>query len=177
MDLLHLRGFLNMSHYEMAGWELIPSTLIALIFVGGGLQVLKARKGGKARNRRSEHARKRIPIPLIIATPATQPFSVTAYDISLGGAFIPFEGMKNSMNITSFIGKRSGLKVGDVIDIKMYTGRFTQIHFQGRVVRLEDSSVGEYPKGVGIQFIKMSRRDQKKLEHLLYSEDNQEVAI
>ncbi len=71
------------------------------------------------------------------------------------------------MNFSSLIGKRSGIKVGDIVGLKLQTGRFSHIHCQGRVVRFNLSQTESHPEGIGIKFLDMSRRDQKKLESLL----------
>ena len=175
MDWLLTPHSHSSSHYEMAGWEIIPAIVLLFFFIGGGVQVIKARKKQGPKEKRGESLRKKLPLPLIIATPVTQSFSVTTYDISTDGAFIPLNEMRNSMNFTSLIGKRSGLKVGDIIDVTLHTGRFSQIHCQGRVVRKEIEQLGQYPEGFGIQFLKLSRRDQKRLELILQSPDDEDV--
>ncbi|MCB0379285.1 MAG: PilZ domain-containing protein [Bdellovibrionales bacterium] len=166
--LRNLASTFHLSQYEMGGWELLPALFVALFFLGGAIHIIKNRRDQKKRREhRSQGDRHRLPIPLVIETPVTQSFSVTIYDISLGGAFIPLEEMQKSMNFTSLIGKRSGIKVGDLIDLKLQTGRFSQIHCQGKVVRYQEEDLGKYPKGIGIEFINVSKRDQRRLADLL----------
>lgn len=160
--------FFDFSQFEMSGWELLPGLVILFFLVGGSFQVLKTRKNQRRqKEKRKGSPRKRLPLPMIIDTPVTQSFSVKAYDISSSGAFIPLYEMKQSMNFSSLIGKRSGIKVGDIIGLKLQTGRFTHIQCQGRVVRYTTSDTETHPEGIGIKFLDMSRRDQKKLENLL----------
>lgn len=111
--------------------------------------------------------RKRVNIPMIIDAPYNQAFSVSTYDISLGGAYIRFDEMNTSMNLTSITGPRSGLKVGDLLNLKLHAGRFSNIYCQGRVVRLQKQAKGKYPQGIGIQFLHMKKRDLRKLKMLL----------
>ena len=171
----YLTEWLNSSQFEMSGWEIIPGALLLLFLTGGFLELIKARSGKTSlfKERRSGSPRKRLHIPMTIETPVTQSFSVKTYDISLTGAFIPLFEMKKSMNFTSLIGKRSGIKVGDLITLKLQVSRFSQIHCQGRVIRFANSS--EQLEGIGIQFVDMAKRDQKKLEDLLYDQHFPEV--
>jgi c-di-GMP-binding flagellar brake protein YcgR len=120
--------------------------------------------------------RVRLSIPLIVNSPLTQEFSVTTYDISLSGAFLPYEDLRKSMNFTSLIGKRSGIKVGDMLDIQIPVGRFAKIRCQAKVVRYNFTHPEKRQQGVGIEFINISNRQRKFLETLIDQELQQEVA-
>ncbi len=125
----------------------------------------------KIKNRlKNREERKKMALPLVINTPVTQEFSIQTYDISLSGAFLSAEDLKKSMTFTSLIGRRTGIKVGDKIDIKIYLGRFRQIECQARVVRHNLDENSRPPVGIGIEFIKMSRKNQKMLSDLIYAQ-------
>lgn len=183
MGTLFLQQFKSMveadilrSQIEMSAWEFFPGALL-LLFVGAGLSHFYTQNKKKQvykSMQRSERAR--ISLPLVINTPVTQEFSVRTYDISLTGAFLPYEDLKNSMAFTSLIGKRTGIKVGDLVDIKVYTGRFSQISCQARVVRYNFSEDKLPPRGIGIEFVNLSKKNQKVLENLIYQETLQKVA-
>ena len=167
---------IDLSQFEMSGWELLPGAVLMLFLCGGCVQILKNRKNQRLiKEKRKGSPRKRLSVPMIIDTPITQSFSVKSYDISTSGAFIPLFEMKESMNFSSLIGKRSGIKVGDIVGLKLQTGRFSYIHCQGRVVRFNLTQTDSHPEVIGIKFLDMSRRDQKKLESLLADNKFSEV--
>jgi len=117
--------------------------------------------------RSSKVERKSVSLPMVIEAPYTQAFSVSTYDISIGGAFIGFDDMDRSMNKTAVFGKRSGIKVGDRIRISILVGRFQKITCEGRVARIEEQSLGKYPDGLGLQFVNLSKRSVKLLNSLI----------
>ncbi|MCJ8275445.1 MAG: PilZ domain-containing protein [Bdellovibrionales bacterium] len=162
-----ISAFFSFSQFEMSGWELLPGLLMLFFLAGGSLHVLKVRRENSPgyREQRNLDERIRLDLPMMIETPTTQSFSVKTYDISLSGAFIPLNDMKRGMNLTSLVGPRSGIKVGDIIDLKLQTGRFSHIQCQGKVVRL--GPAGDQSEGIGIKFIELSRRDQKRLQQIL----------
>ncbi len=171
-----LNSTLQKSQIEMSTWEFFPGILL-LLFLGAGVSHLfnqKKRKKAYANKQRSKRAK--LSLPLVINTPVTQEFSVRTFDISLTGAFLPYEDLKNSMAFTSLIGKRSGIKVGDLVDIKVYTGRFSQISCQARVVRYNFSDNHLPPKGIGIEFVNLSKRNRRQLQSLIENQIMQNVA-
>ncbi len=165
------------SQIEMSNWEFFPGVLM-LLFLGAGLSHLynqKKHKRGYANTQRSE--RYRMSLPLVINTPVTQEFSVRTFDVSLTGAFLPYDDLKNSMAFTSLVGKRSGIKVGDLVDIKVYIGRFSQFNCQARVIRYNFSDNNLPPKGIGIEFVNLSKKNKKLLQNLiLQQKQEQDVA-
>lgn len=143
--------------------------LTLLIFIALGL-ARHQMQNKRLKNRLKERSeRKKIPVPMIINTPITQEFSIKAYDISMSGAFLSSEDLKHSMAFTSLVGKRTGIRVGDKIDIRIYLGRFRQIECQARVVRYNLEVNERPPHGIGIEFIGMSRKHQKMLAELIAS--------
>ena len=167
-----------LSNTGLTWGELAPGLLIFL-FLGMGVL---SRWSRSKRKRKYDHkyeqrdTRTKLSLPLIINTPVTQEFSVRTFDISMSGAFLPYEDLKTSMSFTSLIGKRSGIKIGDLIDIKILTGRFSRLHCQARVIRynfLENSGI---PMGIGIEFMNLSQRKKKVLKHLIESRSPRQKA-
>jgi hypothetical protein len=176
----HLQDIVNIetlkSQIEMSTWEFFPGILL-LLFLGAGVYHLYSqRRRQRVYPQKQRSARTRLSLPLVINTPVTQEFSVRTFDISLTGAFLPFDDLKNSMAFTSLVGKRSGIKVGDLVDIKVYTGRFSQISCQARVIRYNFSDHSLPPKGIGIEFVNLSKKHQKILRHLIESQHYRDVA-
>ncbi len=164
------------SQIEMSTWEFFPGILM-LLFLGAGLSHLYNQNRRRRRYPNKQRSRRaRMSLPLVINTPVTQEFSVRTFDISLTGAFLPYEDLKNSMAFTSLVGKRSGIKVGDLVDIKVYIGRFSQISCQARVVRYNFSDNNIPPKGIGIEFVKLSKKNQRILQNLIDKQFQDEVA-
>lgn len=148
-----------------------------LLFIGAGISHFYGQKKKNSYySKRQRSERTRLALPLVINTPVTQEFSVKTYDISLTGAFLPYEDLKNSMAFTSLIGKRSGIKVGDLVDIKVYIGRFSQLHCQARVVRYNFSDSNLPPKGIGIEFVNLNKKKRKILQNLIEKESYQPAA-
>ena len=115
----------------------------------------------------SRATRKRVRLPMLIDAPFNQTFSVSTYDISTGGAFIGFGDLDTSMNRAAIFGTRAGIKIGDSLKIKILAGRFERIYCEGKVVRMEQSSIGDYPDGLGIEFTSISKKNSKKLKTLV----------
>ena len=148
-----------------------------LMFIGAGFSHIWAQKRKQRTfSQKQRHERKRLAIPMVINTPVTQEFSVKTCDISLSGAFLGYEDLQKSMSFTSLVGKRSGIRVGDLVDIRVYTGRFSQFHCQAKVVRYNFNDQEMPPKGIAIEFVKMSKKNRKILESILYSQDKVEAA-
>lgn len=163
----------NTLNLQMNLWELSPG-LVILIMAGLGL--MRARRKvrlnqGRAYGQKQRNERKKISLPILINTPVTHEFSINTYDISLTGAFFSYEDLKSSMSFTSLIGRRTGIKVGDLIDIKIYIGRFSQLRCQAKVVRYNFSDDSMPPKGIAIEFINLSHRKKKILENILETQD------
>ncbi len=155
------------SQIEMSPWEFFPG-VVMLLFIGAGLSHFwqeKRKVRSFAQKQRGERAR--MALPLLINTPVTQEFTVKTYDISMTGAFLPYEDLKSSVTFTSLIGKRSGIKVGDLLDIKVYTGRFSQFSCQARVVRYNFSDDTPPPKGIGIEFVNISKKSKRTLQTII----------
>lgn len=112
--------------------------------------------------------RRRVSLPMIIESPYEFPFSVLTYDLSLGGCFISLKDMNNSMVKPAILGKRSGLKIGKILRVHLQTGRFTSISLEAEVVRYELEENGKYPAGVGMQFLNLSKKNQRKLNFILF---------
>ena len=164
------------SQIEMSLWEFFPG-VIMLLFIGAGLShFYTQKKRSRSYKQTQRNERRRISIPIVINTPVTQEFSVNTCDISLSGAFLSYEDLKKSMVFTSLIGKRSGIKVGDLVDIKVYTGRFSQFSCQAKVVRYNFEEQAVPPKGIGIEFINLSKKNRKTLENLIYEQNLQKTA-
>lgn len=164
------------SQLEMSPWELFPGAIM-LLFVGAGIAHLYAQnKKTRRYNQRQRGERVRLSLPLLINTPVTQEFSVNTYDISLTGAFLPYDDLRKSMAFTSLVGKRTGIKVGDLVDIKVYTGRFSQFSCQARVIRYNFSDDNLPPKGIGIEFVNLSKKNKKILENIILQDHVQQAA-
>ena len=151
----------------MSPWEFFPG-VIMLLFIGAGFShFYNQNKKKNVYAKRQRGQRTRLSLPLVINTPVTQEFSVKTFDISLTGAFLPYEDLKSSMAFTSLIGKRTGIKVGDLVDIKIFIGRFSQIACQARVVRYNFSDENLPPKGIGIEFVNLNKKNQRNLQNLI----------
>ena len=84
--------------------------------------------------------------------------------------------MQNSMNKTALLGRRTGIKIGDSLRIRVHAGRFSSLTLEGRVVRLELEAQGAYPAGLGIQFRNLNRGRKKRLRFIVNGELNLEEA-
>ncbi len=164
------------SHLEMSPWELLPGALMLLFASFGVAHFYSEKKKTQVYSQRQRAERSRISLPLKISTPVTQEFSVLTYDISLTGAFLPYDELKNSMAFTSLVGKRSGIKVGDLVDIQLITGRFSHITCQARVVRYNFSDDTLPPKGIGIEFIQLSKKSKRVLANIIQQEETLKAA-
>lgn len=153
--------------------EVIPGFLLSLLLCFGAIHVGLKKKAQRQSylNMKNREPRKRLAIPLLISTPVTQEFSILTYDISVSGAFLPYDDLKQSMSFSSLIGKRSGIKAGDLIDIKLMTGRFSHFHCQARVVRYNFEEQTLSARGVGIEFIHLSKRKKRMLRNLIESSE------
>ena len=160
---------LNYAFFSLTWGEIAPGLVIFVLLGFGVYQAWAEKKGSKRRGYkfRQRDERKRLHLPLLITTPVTQEFSVNTFDISTSGAFLPLQDLKKSMAFTSLIGKRSGIKIGDIIDIRIFTGRFSQFSCQARVVRynLDPNAISH--TGVGIEFLNLSSRKKKALKNLI----------
>lgn len=176
-NIAHSPGFETLrSQIEMSVWEFFPGVLM-LLFIGAGFSHFWTQhRRSRVYSQVQRDKRKNISIPIVINTPVTQEFSVNTCDISLSGAFLSYEDLQKSMVFTSLIGKRSGIKVGDLVDIKVFTGRFSQFSCQARVVRYNFDDQAVPPKGIGIEFINLSKKNRKALEHLIHAQDFSESA-
>jgi len=101
--------------------------------------------------------RDKIQIPVQMWTLDGMPIVTSAYDISPGGIFVHF-------SIESL--KQCGLKVGDPIRLRMRLGSIYRLTAQAKVVRFAKAH-GNYPEGMGLKFVAMSRQDQLILEKFL----------
>ncbi len=168
-DPIHSSNFLSLNP-ELSWVEHWPEMiLLGLVVLGLSRHQRNSKKRKNLLKNREE--RKKMSLPLLINTPVTQEFSINTYDISLSGAFLSAEDLKQSMTFTSLIGKRTGIKVGDKIDIKIYLGRFRQIECQARVVRHNLEQGTHPPHGIGIEFIKMSGKNKRLLSELIYKDE------
>lgn len=156
---------------DLNPWQWIPSLVLVGLIGLGLLHALNQRPRRKVRKLKERAERRRVPLPIMISTPVTQEFSVQTFDVSLSGAFLHYEDLKSSMTFRSLLGRRSGIKVGDLIEVRVITGRFSQFHCQARVIRFcfEDDST-PFPKGVGIEFLNLNSRKKRSLAALIYKE-------
>ena len=164
-----LRSFLTA--LELSPWQWIPSLVLFGLIGLGLIHAFNQRPNRKIRQLKERSERRRIPLPLMISTPVTQEFSVKTFDVSLSGAFLHYEDLKSSMTFTSLLGRRSGIKVGDLIEVRVITGRFSQFQCQARVVRfcLEDDNT-PFPRGLGIEFLNLNSRKIRSLAALIYKD-------
>ncbi len=157
------------SQFEIGFWELLPALVLFVLIAVGLLRVRQARQR-KKHEHQQRSLRKKLSLPLFINTSVTQEFSVRTFDISMTGAFLSYDDLKHSMTFTSLIGKRSGIKVGDLIEIKVPTRGFGFFKCQAKVVRYNFSEERP-PKGVGIQFVNLNNRKRRMLADLIEAED------
>lgn len=167
------------SQVEIPTWQLFPG-LILLAFLGVGIhqawESYKLRRKMGFRGGQQRNTRRKVSLPLIINTPVTQEFSVKTFDVSVSGAFLSYEDLKTSMTFTSLIGKRSGIKVGDLVDIKILTGRFSSLSCQARVIRYNFEKDSMPPQGIGIEFVNLTPRKRRVLESLIFA-DEEEIKL
>jgi c-di-GMP-binding flagellar brake protein YcgR len=160
---------LELSQFETSLGQWIPHLILLLLITAGLAQIkLKKKYRGKKSIQRSE--RRKISIPILINTPITHEISINTYDISLTGAFFEHEDLKKTMTFTSLIGQRTGIKSGDIIDIKIYISRFKNLNCQARVVRYNLQDLNHPPLGIGIEFLNLSYRKKKLLASFIYSD-------
>ncbi len=101
--------------------------------------------------------REKMQIPIQIWTTNGMPIVTSVYDISPGGVFVHF-------SIESL--KQCGIKVGDPIRLRLRLGSVYRLTAQAKVVRFAKAQ-GQYPEGIGLKFVAMSRQDQLILEKFL----------
>jgi hypothetical protein len=155
------------SQIEMSTWLLSPQ-LIMIFFILSGLThywVMNRRRRAYPQLQRNKRCK--LSVPLVINTPITQEFSVRTFDISLSGAFLSYDDLKHSMSFTSLVGRRNGIKVGDLVDVSVFTGRFSQFTCQARVIRYNLEPGTMPPPGIAIEFVNMSKKNRRVLQNLI----------
>ena len=162
----------TLAQIEISPWQLAPGLIMLAIGATKILQtaMINRRKRHKGYKNAQRSERKKVALPITINTPVTHEFSLNTFDISLTGAFLAYEDLKNSMSFTSLIGKRSGIKTGDLVDITVQVGRFSRLSCQAKVIRYNFSDNTMPPKGIGIEFMNLNPKNKKILESILYSE-------
>lgn len=170
-------GFLNnsdtaSSQFEFLTMEFFPGWVLVFFIAIGGVKIAWDRvRNRNLRKQAPRESRKKMALPIVINTPVTQELSIHTYDISLSGAFLPYDDLKSSMTFISLIGKRTGIRIGDLLEIKVYLGRFSQLSCQAKVVRYNFSDDNPHPKGIGIEFVNLSQRKKKLLASVIYKDD------
>jgi c-di-GMP-binding flagellar brake protein YcgR len=157
-----------LARLDLSPWELLPGLILMGLIGLGLIQWWQKRPPQRTRRVKQRSERVPVPIPLIISTPVTQEFSVKTYDISLTGAFLHYQDLQNSMTFTSLLGKRSGIKVGDIIEVRVITGRFSHFHCQARVARFCLDENTQSRPGIGIEFLYLSPRKKSRLANIIY---------
>ncbi len=160
----------NLSQVDISSWLLMPEMIIMMFLCAGSFHFWSSKRKKRNYSQLQRDKRCKLSIPLVINTPVTQEFSVKTFNISLSGAFLGYEDLKNSMSFTSLIGKRNGIKAGDLIDIRVYTGRFSQFSCQARVVRYNLEPGTLPPPGIAIEFVNMTHKNKKILKNLIEKE-------
>lgn len=162
------------SQLEIFTFEFFPGWILVFFVALGCVKIAwdKIRNRNRLRKQGPREVRKKMALPIVINTPVTQELSIHTYDISLTGAFLPYDDLKNSMTFISLIGKRTGIRTGDLLEIKVYLGRFSQLNCKARVVRYNFSDDNPHPKGIGIEFVNLSQRKKKLLAAVIYKEES-----
>ncbi len=116
--------------------------------------------------------RHRIRLPITLNPLRGNSFCAHTFDISPGGAFIPYTEMEPVF--AAEYKNSAELDVGDRISIKLKVGTLRKIQCEARVVR-KAQPAGRYPGGIGIQFSGISWSDLRHLRsHLSSSDDDLE---
>ena len=161
LDFIHTMR----SQIEISLWELFPGLiLLAFIFLGVYQVWLLKRE---ERNRRKGQDRKKMHLPITIKTPVTDHLKVNTFNISMNGAFLDYEDLKKNETFLHLIGKDTGIKVGDLMDIEIPLGRFRQITCQARLIRYNFSDYELPPKGVAVKFVQLNENQKKNLASLI----------
>ena len=175
LKIVSLSHFLS-SQVQVSFWELVPIIAI-LVLIGFGISQMSMPfqwNGANAGHQR--HARKSLAVPMSIKTPVTQEFVIRTTNISVSGAFISYGDLQSSMTFVSLVGRRNGIRVGDLVDVIIYTSRFQPIKCQARVVRYNFDKKALPPMGIGIEFIRLSSRHQRALSNYLAKQQSKEAA-
>jgi hypothetical protein len=99
--------------------------------------------------------RKRVQLPVTIEGTRLQPMRNEIFDISESGAFV------------SGVGK--DMRIGDWITVRMKFGMFTHVRCQAKIVRRAEA-MGDYPRGIGVQFMNMNWRERASLRRCIERE-------
>jgi Tfp pilus assembly protein PilZ len=91
--------------------------------------------------------RKRLSVPIFIEGARLNSLKAETFDLSQSGVFVP--------------GTRD-LGVGDWVFVRLQFDHLAQLRCQARVVRRNEAK-GEYPAGIGIEFMDMSWRQKRDL--------------
>ena len=95
--------------------------------------------------------RVRMSLPVAIEGTRLAPIKGETFNVSATGICVPHV---------------NAVGVGDWITVRMTFGAFTQFRCQGRVVRRSDAK-GEYPDGIGIEFVAVPWRQKRELRRHL----------
>lgn len=105
-------------------------------------------------------ARKEIQINVTIKPVRGNEIELKTFDLSKSGAFIPIQ------NWSQF---KSQLEEGGIVQLKLHTNNsISKIVCPARIVRTSQAK-GNYPSGVGLNFINIARDQQRIIERLLQS--------
>ena len=86
-------------------------------------------------------------------------FSGHTYDISLDGAFIPYD-----LDLTEKIPE---VHPGENVQVRLTLGSLRTVRFEARVVRVQNDILGQYPPGFAICFDGAKREHRRYLESFI----------
>lgn len=120
------------------------------------------------KNRLFRSPRRKIPLPVTINSRYNQSFTTFCHDISLSGFFIAEKDIELALSSQSASWSDLKLEVDQEVDIKIQVGTFRFIRCYANIVRI-NKAMGDYPSGIGFQFMNMNYQDRSWLRKLLRS--------
>ncbi len=99
-------------------------------------------------------ARFRVKVPVFVnPMRGGEGFYTDTFDLSTGGTFIPLKP-----------NQAQGFDTGEMLSLSFTLGTFRSLRCNAMVVRNHDAK-GNYPQGMGIKFMDLSRRQRESLQH------------
>lgn len=141
-------------------FSLNETTLASLIFAGLGCILLEKNSFKLLRNPKLKWwnvpARKKTAMPVSLSKLRGGFLEKKAFDISESGMFIPMQEGDDFKNY----------QVGERIELNLHFNLILKVRCEARIVRMSPRH-GNYPTGLGLQFIDMNRVDKSIIKKLI----------
>jgi len=110
--------------------------------------------------------RQKLRIPVILRTKNYHHLNFESFDISDTGIFISAT--------PGLVASLKGLKLGEIAVLTMKFDTLTQIRCNARIARISEGG-GQYPSGIGIEFVDLSAKDRKRIHRFRAKKMEQEA--